>query len=100
MEDGQGDGQSGHGGSEEEDGGAEKSESSTIVADEDMESLRDELESVAVSRMYDDGSNASPVYQRSQTSGDEESSRSEFSDEERYRAWEEEMEIQRRRRGW
>lgn len=64
-----------------------------------MDSLADELESVAASSVYDAGSNTSPVYERSETGGDEESSGSEFGDEERCQVWGEEMEMERRRRG-
>lgn len=100
----------GMGGQEEErdrDRGAEESENETVVGYEqaevgngNRESLADELESDAVSSVCNAGSNASAVHEGAKTSGDEEESGSEFSDEERYQAWEEEMEMERRRRGW
>lgn len=61
-----------------------------------MESLADELESVAVSSVYDAGSSALRVQAGAETSGDEEESGSAFSDEEGSQAWEEEKEIERR----
>ena len=80
------------------DGGREESDSDTVVGDERHGVSRGRYGERPVSSVDDAGSNASPVYERSETSGGEESSGNEFSDEERYQAREEEMEMEMERR--
>ena len=61
-----------------------------------MESLAEELESVAVSSVYDAGSSAPRVQVGAETTWGEEESGSEFSDDGRSQAWEKETEIESR----
>lgn len=61
-----------------------------------MKSFGDELESVAISSVYDAGSNASLHHQSQESSDDDQDSGSEFSDE-GYQAFREEREGERRR---
>lgn len=72
------------------------------AGDGDMGSLADELESVAISSVYDAGSNASPVSERSESSGDDDFSGSELDkeDERRWQTWKQKNERERGRRGW